>query len=74
MQAIEIEVTPEQRQIRLPDVVPSGVTLRVVMMWEPLEDDDEGLKTLIVNTTEGLSEDDLARSRDLGRGEAGWDI
>lgn len=74
MHAIEIEVVPEQRQIRLPKVVPDGVTLRVVFMWESPAEDDESLKRLIASVPEGLTDEDLARGRDLGRGDQEWAI
>jgi len=72
MQAIEFETVPEHHSIRLPDGVPSGVPLRVVLMWEPAAATGERLKDLFVSVTEGLTDEDLARPRDLGRGDPPW--
>jgi hypothetical protein len=42
--------------------------VRVLLLWEPVAEDDDTLKRLIAGVTEGLTEDDLTPSRDLGRG------
>lgn len=74
MKAIEFDTLPEQRNIRVPEEVPDGVRLRVVLLWEPPEAGDSDLKTLFASATEGLTDEDLARPRDLGRGDHQWDI
>jgi hypothetical protein len=74
MRAIEFEATAHQRMIRIPDSVPDGVTVRVLVLLNdspvPLKGD---LKTLLSGLTEGLTAEDLLRSRDVGR-EPEWDI
>ena len=61
MQAIEFETVPEHHSIRLPDGVPSGVPVRVVLMWEPAAATGERLKDLFASVTEGLTDADLTR-------------
>jgi hypothetical protein len=52
----------------IPAEIPDGVSVRVLLLWEPVAEDDDTLKRLIAGVTEGLTEDDLTPSRDLGRG------
>ncbi|MBK5931113.1 hypothetical protein [Halochromatium salexigens] len=73
MNAIEFDALPEQRSIHLPEEVPDGVRLRVVLLWEQPGTKDGDLKTLFASTTEGLTDEDLDRPRDLGR-DVQWDI
>jgi hypothetical protein len=74
MKAIEFDILPEQRNIRVPEEVPDGVRLRVVLLWEPPEATGSDFKTLFASATEGLTDEDLARPRDLGRDDHQWDI
>ena len=74
MQAIEFETVIEQHRIQIPAEVPDGISVRVVLLWEPVAEDDDTLKRLIAGVTEGLTEDDLTRPRDLGRGEPEWGL
>jgi hypothetical protein len=73
MQAIEFEATPERDSIRLPEGVPTGIPLRVVLMWEPVAESGADLKDLFASVTEGLNEEELARPRDTGRADPSWD-
>jgi len=73
MNAIEFDALPEQRSIHLPGEVPDGVRLRVVLLWEQPGAKEDDLKTLFASTTEGLTDEDLDRPRDLGR-DVQWDI
>jgi hypothetical protein len=74
MQAIEFEAIPEQHTIRIPEDIPDGIPLRVLLLWEsPLESDTD-FKNLFASVTEGLTDEDLSRPRDLGREETEWDI
>jgi len=75
MQAIEFEVVPKEGTIPVPKNVPSGVPLRVLLLWDTPRQalDEEAAKRLIASVTEGLTEEDLARPRDLGRGDPLWD-
>ncbi len=72
MQAIEFETIPQQHRIQIPAEIPDAVSVRVVLLWEPVAEDDGTLKRLIAGVTEGLTEDDLTRPRDLGRGAPEW--
>ena len=74
MQAIEFDAVPEQHNIRVPDGVPDGVPVRDVLLWEPpADEDDAALKRLIASVTEGLTDADLERPRDMGRRDQEWD-
>ncbi|MBK1619301.1 hypothetical protein CKO42_12810 [Lamprobacter modestohalophilus] len=73
MNAIEFDALPEQRSIHLPEEVPDGVRLRVVLLWEQPGTKGDDLKTLFASTTEGLTDEDLERPRDLGR-DVQWDF
>jgi hypothetical protein len=71
MRAIEFEAIAHQNMIRIPDSVPDGITVRVlVLVNDPPVGD---LKALLSGLTEGLEEEDLLRSPDLGR-ESEWGI
>lgn len=76
MHAIEFEATAQNHTIRLPDNVPEGVRLRVLLLSPvPLEPTAQiDIKTLLANVTEGLSDDDLERSPDRGREAMEWTI
>ena len=72
MQAIEFEATSQDGRIRLPDGVPPGARLKVVLMWEMTAPADADGKELLASTVEGLTDEDLARPRDLGRPDPQW--
>lgn len=74
MQAIEFEAIPEQNRIKIPDGVPDGVRLRVVLLWEPPGVPEMDLKPLLASAIEGLTDEDLERPGDLGRGDPEWGI
>lgn len=74
MQAIEFDAMPQQHTIRVPDSVPDGVSLRVVLLWEPAAPPAAGVKGLLASAVEGLTDDDLARTDDRGREEPSWGI
>jgi hypothetical protein len=73
MNAIEFEALPEQRSIRVPEEVPDGVRVRVVLLWDQPGAGNADLKALFASITEGLTDEDLSRPRDLGRDDQ-WDI
>lgn len=75
MHAIEFETTAHQHTIRLPDSVPDGVPLRVLLLSSaPLaQPESRNLKPLLASIAEGLTETDVVRLRDLGRGTPEWD-
>ena len=74
MHAIEFETTSHQHTIRLPDSVPDGIPLRVLLLLQaPLASPvDLNLKALLASIAEGMTEEDTARSRDLGREVPEW--
>lgn len=74
MHAIEFEATSYQNTIRLPESVPDGVRLRVLLLSQtPLAKSGGGnLKTLLASVAEGLSEVDLPRPNDMGREAMEW--
>ena len=77
MKAIEIEATVEQHCVRLPDAIPDGTHLRVLLLMDEASapTGEEGdLKLLLAGLTEGLTEEDLRRPHDLGRGDQEWAI
>ena len=65
----EFESTSHQHTIRLPDSVPGGVPLRVLVLTEapPAKLVDRNLKALFASIAEGMTEADTERSPDLGR-------
>jgi hypothetical protein len=78
MQAIEFEATTFQHTIRIPDSVPDGVTLRVLLLVDDkitTKDRDAGQqwKNLLGSIPNVGSDEDFARPLDYGR-EQIWDI
>jgi hypothetical protein len=78
MKAIEIEATVEKHCIRLPDAIPDGTHLRVLLLMDEASAaaaaaDSGDLKQTLAGLTEGLEEEDLRRPRDFGRGDTEWD-
>ena len=77
MKAIEFEARAEKHCIRLPDAIPDGTHLRVLLLLddEPASAANSGdLKHALAGLTEGLTDEDLDRPRDLGRGDTEWPI
>lgn len=74
MHAIEFEATAFQHTIRLPDSVPDGVHLRVLLLSQaPLAKSvDSNLKTLLASIAEGMNETDISRPHDMGREATEW--
>lgn len=75
MQAIEFEATGLSAQHKLPQTGPAGVPMRVLLLLEdtppaPVSD----VKTLLASLREGLTDEDFARPRNLGREPVKWDI
>jgi hypothetical protein len=72
MQAIEFEATAVNHTIHLPDSVPDGVNLRVLVLLDEIDEivaapHKTDLKTLLAGITEGLTNEDLTRPHDVGR-------
>lgn len=70
MQAIEFETTARNHFIRIPDNVPDGILIRVLLLVNDkvvTQDASDDLKTLLTTVAEGLDESDFERIRDFGR-------
>ena len=77
MQAIEFEATTHNHFIRIPDYVPDGVLIRVLLLVNDKiveQDSSNDLKTLLATVAEGLDDSDFKRIRDFGREQPEWDI
>jgi len=74
MLAIEFETTSHQHTIRLPDSVPDGMLLRVLLLSEVqlAKPVNHNLKALLASIAEGITEIDIVRSADSGREEIEW--
>lgn len=74
MHAIEFETVSHGHTIRLPDSVPDGVSLRVLLLSQaPLtKPSDRSLKALLASVTEGMTDADVARPHDTGREVQEW--
>lgn len=75
MQAIEFETIAHGHTIRIPDTVPDGVRLRVRLLMdeEPSTKAEGDLKALLAGIAEGLTDEDLCRSREFWRELPEWD-
>ena len=76
MHAIEFETTAYQHTIRLPEGVPEGVMLRVLLLSPTpfvIPPAIQNFKNLLANVAEGMTDADLARPQDLGREVLEWD-
>jgi hypothetical protein len=74
MQAIEFEATTFQHTIRVPDDIPDGVTLRVLLLVDDskTKNDNSHWKQLLGSMPDVGSDEDFARSLDYGR-TVSWD-
>ena len=81
MQAIEFEAVIQNHLIRIPENIPDGISIRVlllvndkvVMQKNSLTENSE-LKMLLTSVMEGLEESDFERLRDVGREQPEWDF
>lgn len=73
MQAIEFEATASHHTIRVPDQVPEGVSLRVlILVEEPVQmTTGESWKSLLASMPDLGSDEDFPRVLDYGR-EQEW--
>ena len=78
MQAIEFEATTFQHTIRVPDYVPDGVSLRVLLLVDDKKKADytsdagQRWKNLLAAMPDVASDEDFVRPLDFGR-EQTWD-
>jgi hypothetical protein len=77
MQAIEFEAVAHNRFIRIPDNVPEGISMRVLLLVDELEKitfaTENQWKNLLASMPDVGIDKDFARSKDYGR-ELLWDI
>jgi len=78
MQAIEFEATTFQHTIRVPDYIPDGVSLRVLLLVDDKKannDSDVGQhwKNLLAAMPDVGSDEDFSRPLDYGRDQT-WDF
>ena len=77
MQAIEFEATAHNHIIRIPDNVPDGVLMRVLLLLEDnavTQHSDNSIKNLLTSVAEGLDNADFERLHDFAREQPEWDI
>jgi hypothetical protein len=76
MYAVEFEAQVHNHVIRVPDDIPEGMEMRVLLLLKdtqpkqeamPSATDTPDLKQLLMSLTEGLTDEDLARPLDMGR-------
>ncbi len=64
MQAIEFETTVQNHVIRIPDSIPEGAVIRVLVLVDDkliIQPKTGDVKNLLATVTEGLSDSDIAR-------------
>lgn len=67
---IEFEATAHNHIIRIPDDVPDGVPMRVLLLVDDkavTQPSSDTIKTLLMTVVEGLDDTDFERIRDFGR-------
>jgi len=64
MQVIEFEAISQHHRIQVPEEIPDGVRLRVVLLWEHTVPSAH-FKSLFASVTEGLTDEELKRPNDL---------
>jgi hypothetical protein len=75
MKAIEFEATASQHTIRVPDQVPEGVAVRVLILFDEAKtgaNAGQHWKTLLTAMPDVGSDEDFSRPLDYGR-EQSWD-
>jgi|APLak6261659701_1056019.scaffolds.fasta_scaffold113707_2 virulence-associated protein VagC len=77
MQAIEFEATAHNHTISIPDNVPDGVPMRVLLLVNEsvkiTEPSENQWKTLLSSMPDVGTDEDFVRAKDYGR-ELSWDI
>jgi hypothetical protein len=76
MYAVEFEAQVHNHAIIVPDAIPEGADIRVLLLLKDTQltafassitTNQPDPKHLLMSLTEGLSDQDLARPRDIGR-------
>jgi virulence-associated protein VagC len=77
MQAIEFEATAHNHTIRIPDNVPDGVTMRVLLLVDEsvkiTEPTENQWKNLLSSMPDVGADEDFEHTKEYGR-ELSWDI
>ena len=77
MQAIEFEATAHNHIIRIPDNVPDGVLMRVLLLVNEsvkiTESTENQWKNLLSSMPDVGTDEDFVRTKEYGR-ELSWDI
>ena len=77
MQAIEFEATAHNHIIRIPDNVPDGVLMRVLLLVNEsvkiTESTENQWKNLLSSMPDVGTDEDFVRNKEYGR-ELSWDI
>jgi hypothetical protein len=75
MKVVEFETKTYNKVLHLPEGIPDGKKVRVLLLYndEEIEDNNKkDIKSQLITLTEGLSEEDLARHKDTGREDIEW--
>jgi len=75
MKVVEFETKTYNKVLHLPEGIPDGKKVRVLLLYndEEIEDNNKkDIKSQLITLTEGLSEEDLARQKDTGREDIEW--
>lgn len=75
MQAQEFESIVQNHAVAVPRHIPEGARVKITLLPPesvPVAQRGERFKALLCRVAEGLSEADLARSKETGRDEVAW--
>ena len=69
MKAVEFEATAYDKILHLPEGIPDGKKMRVLLLFDESSEDNNqnDLKSQLSNLTEKLADADLSRQNDKGR-------
>jgi hypothetical protein len=75
MKAIEFETTAKNHLVQLPEDIPDGKKIRVLVLFDEQKQSnshEQDIKALLASISEGLEDNDLRRQYDFGREAANW--
>ncbi len=75
MPATEFESVVQNHAVAVPRHIPEGARVKITLLPPenaPMAQRGERFKALLCQVAEGLSEADLARSKEKGRDEVAW--
>lgn len=68
MKAIEFEAVAENHILKLPEGIPEGKKLRILLLFDDdITTDTNDIKSQLLNLTEGLTDEELKRNTESGR-------